>query len=1463
VDDERLRVKTVAERLNGELSDVARFQTVRWEEKHYKAHATFQTQIPEAGDCDIVVAIFWARLGSELPPEFPRMSDGNPYASGSAYEVLSAIEARKRQEQATPVTGETEGRHPDVYVFKKKSPPFPPPRNEKELAVNPLQWQRLKAFFERWFISPEGHFLAAFQNFETTDEFEIQLEKLLRSWMEESVLHGRAVLWPIATKGSPFRGLSFFDAAHARVFYGRARDVARAVDRLKAAAERKTPFLLIVGASGCGKSSLARAGLVPRLITSGVVSAVDQWRVAVMQVGNTPNLFEDLSEALFTGSDQNGLPGIPEIAEGDNKTPTELAKLLRGGDETSIRPIMRALERIAESERDRGGFERQVQVKLLLVIDQLDNLFAVDVAREQRASFARLLRALTASGQIWIVATLRAALYEPFLSELDLKTLKDAGADYDLAPPGPAELAEIVRRPAEAAGLDFERNAAGVSLDDRLLEEAGGADTLPLVQFTLQKLFENRRVGDKRTLLTVAAYDALGGIGGAIDQVAEYAFGDLGEAERDALPRLLRQLVIPVHESTADPAGRSALTIRAVHLAEAATNTVERRLIDALVEASILVLSKNDGVATVHLAHQRVLESWKRAKEIVASNIEFFRVRAEIGDQRRRWIASGRKAELLIARGLPLAEAEQILATHGAELDADTRSFITASRRRARLRRQLIVSVAGAFGVIVLAAYIQAQVNLNFARLTRAEQYLVEERPAAAHALAAEATGNGLFALLQQLFSKLGGTQDDSILVKTILKIAQPASAVPIFSAMLRDPTKPVGGQSVAFSPDGRHFAVADTDGKVTVFRTEDRSVRYVLRGHNEGEMVEAVRFSPDGKWLATASDDKTIRLWNLATFASRELGAADGHTSNVVDLAFHPTRPLLASASNDGHVMVWDIEKFLKLQDFPARKNASGAVSWALSVSFSHDGTLLASSDDDGRIIIRHAADWKTIREIATGRTDLISIDFSPDDRTVASASILGVLNFWNVATGDKLASLSDQRDKLWKVRFSPDGKLIAAASWDGSVRFWNAKTYNYAGTLDGNDLWVTDVAFFTDPAAKLPLLALTTDRSGAVRLWQLNALHPMFLTFHDSDRETLKGVYSGDRSLFATGARDGYMRLYHVLQSGGMEFICQAPHEDWVTSIAFAPSGNLVYSAGISEGQLHNSIKIWETAAAATAKNAAEIPSRQSPPECGARLPIDVGGNLVNELAVSSDGKTLAWVTLAGEVWLKDVALNRASYTLPYDGKGPLRTLDYSGDGKWLAVGGNDQGRAVKRVMLWDIAASKFAAPLAVHRSAIWHLRFSPNSDWLASDGDDGIFVWHPTPGNTPVAHLQVRSAPNGDIAFNATGNYFAFGAENREISLWSVGDWKKEYELDGLVGVRGVYGFDRDDNLAFDGEDGLVRILPKSTTQPPAGATITGEVKGVDVFFDTNLTSVPPVTPLICVDATCPPPASPPEP
>ena len=110
----------------------------------------------------------------------------------------------------------------------------------------------------------------------------------------------------------------------------------------------------------------------------------------------------------------------------------------------------------------------------------------------ERAAFAESLRQLVATGRVWVVATLRADLYEPLLKQPELKALKETGASLDLGPPGPAELAEIVRAPAAAAGLVFETDAEKGELDERLLADAKTADSLPLLQFTLRQLYERR-----------------------------------------------------------------------------------------------------------------------------------------------------------------------------------------------------------------------------------------------------------------------------------------------------------------------------------------------------------------------------------------------------------------------------------------------------------------------------------------------------------------------------------------------------------------------------------------------------------------------------------------------------------------------------------------------------------------------------------------------------------------------------------------------------------------------------------------------------------------------------------------------------------------------------------------------------------------------------------------------------------
>ena len=697
---ERSRLERVIERLNGEFQGVARLSAIRWETEFYKAHQTFQAQIPEAAQCDIVVAIFRSRLGTELPADFPRMENGEPYPSGTAYEVLSAI-----------ATAKASGL-PDVYVLRFPQPPSvrldDPDRAEIE-----AQWGRLKIFFDTWFRTPTGQFKAAFHTFASTDDFESQVEALLRKWLDEKILRGRSVVWPVEIKGSPFRGLDVFGAKHAPVFFGRSRDIAKAVDRLKDAAERGCALLLIEGASGAGKSSLVRAGLAPRLTAAGVVLRIDAWRVASMRPGElSGDPFAALANALFARSEdlpeyERGRPSaLPELSGGAFPRAADLAAQLAHADDTALKPLIGTLDAIARELRESGGYERDVTTALLLVIDQLDELFGL--AEETRTRFARLLNVLVRSQRVWIITTLRADLLDRFLAVPVLKQLKEDGASYDVAPPDSAELVEIVRGPAIAAGLHYDKDpATGETLDELLLGDAERPDLLPLLQFALNQLFEAAKQSEQPNLLSFAAYRALGGLAGAVDKEAEAALQVLGEAERARLPRLLRQLAAPSRDGDeAVSTGLNRFDIRPVALKDAAYDDGSAKLVRALVDARILRSSGAENQATIRLAHARVLDAWGRAKAIVAENVDFYRIRGDLEAQRRRWwSAAGRERRQLLLRDPDLANGIYLRKRWGEELSPALRSFIdeSDSAARASARRRWIVAGLVMFALGALA----------------------------------------------------------------------------------------------------------------------------------------------------------------------------------------------------------------------------------------------------------------------------------------------------------------------------------------------------------------------------------------------------------------------------------------------------------------------------------------------------------------------------------------------------------------------------------------------------------------------------------------------------------------------------------------------------------------------------------------------------------------------------------------
>jgi eukaryotic-like serine/threonine-protein kinase len=189
---ERGRVQAVAAKLNREYEGLVRFETVLWEEHFYKADRTFQAQIAESVACDIVVSIFWTRIGTELPAEFQCLPDGSPYPSGTAYELLTALDASRSRGV------------PDVYVFRKTADAVLPTTDTERRRQAQTQLDALEAFWGEWFKAEKGQFKAAFQTFPSTDAFEQQLEKLLRQWLETHGLLSRRLAWP-KEKGSPFR----------------------------------------------------------------------------------------------------------------------------------------------------------------------------------------------------------------------------------------------------------------------------------------------------------------------------------------------------------------------------------------------------------------------------------------------------------------------------------------------------------------------------------------------------------------------------------------------------------------------------------------------------------------------------------------------------------------------------------------------------------------------------------------------------------------------------------------------------------------------------------------------------------------------------------------------------------------------------------------------------------------------------------------------------------------------------------------------------------------------------------------------------------------------------------------------------------------------------------------------------------------------------------------------------------
>ena len=1364
---ERMRLERVTERLNGEFQGIVHIVPIRWETEFYKAHQTFQAQIPEAAQCDIVIAIFRSRLGSVLPADFRRMTNGEPYPSGTAYEVLTAIDASKAHG------------FPDVYVFRFPQPPSvqldDPKRNEIE-----TQWQHLKAFFDAWFKTPSGEFKAAFQSFASTDDFEAQAEVLLRNWLEEKVLHGRSLTWPAEIKGSPFRGLAAFGAKHAPVFFGRSRDITKVIDRLKDAAEKGCPFLLVDGASGAGKSSLVRAGLVPRLTAAGVVPSVDIWRVAVMRPAEiVGDPFAALARALLVAeadlpeAEQGRPPALPELSASDFPRADDLAALLAHADASAPKPILSTFSAIEQTAREKEGYSRAVKVALLLVVDQLDELFGADIGNDIRARFAQLLRLLARSGRVWVIATLRADLFDHFLSQKDLKQLKDDGSSYDLAPPDAAALAEIVRAPAAAAGLVYESDTkTGERLDERLLADAERADLLPLLQFTLNQLFEARERRDHGGQLTFAAYRALGGLEGAVEKEAEAAFARLGATEKARLPRLLRELVAPAGDST-KATGRAAFDIRPVPLADAAYDEASARLVQALIDARILLSSGEGGQATVRLAHARVLDSWQRASEIVADNADFYRIRAEVEEQRRRWDAAGRRRDLLIGRGRPLAEAESIVRNFSGELPTATREFVRRSGRRARLMQTLTAAAAVIFAAVAGVAVYEWRhtVSLQREAVEKRDQLLVSQSrflvDRANQGNQAGDAGTAMLLALQALPDTRSGVG------RPMVHEAEAA----LFAAYqdLKERIVLKGHDGVLWSarlaPDGKRIVTASEDKTARVWNAENGDQPAILRGHTEG--VRVASFSPDGRQVITGSTDKTARLWNAET---GQQSAVLEHDGVVRSAAFSSDGRRVVTASDDKTARIWDVQTGKQIAAL------TGHTARVRDAAFSPNGRYVLTSSDDKTARLWDSKTGEPVH-ILEGHTQSVrGVAFSPDGERAVTTSLDHSARVWSVETG-KQSVILGHGDVVTSAAFSPDGQRIVTASDDNTVPIWDAQMGERIVTLSGR------TAVYSPDGR-----SIVTSDGDTARIWNAdNGKLAMVLRGHRS--RVTGAVFSPDGRSVLTASDDKTARLWSAGTETNTQMAVLAAHTGSAGRAVFSPDGRRALTASDD-----NSVRLWDAEAGrqiATFTRAGSGMAAFSPdgrlvaiPDNNTVVVRDANTGeredrifqghsaAVQSVAFSADGRRIVTASddRTARVWDLQTGGQIAALT---EHTAPVRSAVFSPDGLRVVSTQTPQRSGNVTIvtsndsvaLLWDALSGRVILRFEGDMVQLYDATFSPDGKRIVTaSGDNTARIWDAATGK-PIAVLSGHSDSVLSAAFNSRGDKIVTASADETVRVWDA--------------------------------------------------------------------------------------------
>ncbi|MCY0991151.1 protein kinase [Nannocystis sp. ILAH1] len=1135
---------------------------------------------------------------------------------------------------------------------------------------------------------------------------------------------------PSGLEAAPFAGLAAFQEAAAARFFGRERDTAAVLARL-----RQQQLVVIAGPSGAGKSSLVRAGLIPALKRSGA-----RWDAFILRPGRRPllALADVLAQLASPPRDSAPAPDADALAALLPDRPGHAGALLRAHC------------------RAGGGH-------LLLFVDQFEELYTLGAAADERATFLACLESAAddASSPVRVVLAVRSDFLDRVAE--DRRFTSEVTRGLVLLPPlGPDALRDALVRPVEAAGYRFE----GADLVDEMLAAlASTRCPLPLLQFTAARLWDTR--DGARRLLTRASYRALGGVAGALSTHADAVLSTLAPREQQLARAILLRLVTP--ERTRAVVSLAELRALAPG-GDAAVQVVQR-----LAAARLLLIGAGDerDGATVELVHESLVERWARLRQWLDESRQDAQFLARVRAAAQQWRASGRAEGTLwrehaaeearvwldrrrrapeIAARLPLgADEEQYLAAVVARL----------GRAEARRRRRLFAVIAALVAIAAVVSWLAVR--------ARAEALRAHDQTARAEALAARADDEARQArnATRMAAARELEVSDPTTALALVRELEPPdlprewadlalrARDGGLYTTVL---PHPVRVQYAAFAPDERSVATAGEDHLVRLWH-DDREPR-VLAGH--GAKVCTVGFSPDGRLVVSASADRTIRLWPVDGGEPRVLR---GHDRAVTSAAFSPDGRRLVSTSSDHTVRVWPVDGGGEPRVLRGHSDAVSFAAWSPDgrriASTAYDATTRVWSAEGGEPLATfveghtcYAVDWSPDgARLVVGCNDdtprihdlarpegpprllaghdgpVMAVAWSRDGRRVLTGAYDATIRVWPLDGDGPPQVLRGHEGAIHSLAWSRDGRRILAGSWDRSARVWRPEGRPLPRAVRAEGVSMHAAAFAPDGRIAIA----EHDR---VRVWDPSRDGPDTVLRGHTD--AIYGLaWSPDGRRLATASTDATARVW---DPGGGEPRVLRGHDDWLAGVGWSPDGGRLATASGDR-----TARLWDLAD-------------------GRELAVLRHDEAVNTAEWSPDGARILTSSLdkAARVWGSD--------------RGELQVvLRGHHESVMSAVWSPDGGRVLTTsedmtARLWDPGSGAELAVLRGHVGGVTRGAWTRDGRWIATSSKDRtVRVWPADGAGDPLV-LRGHDATVNTAHWDREGRRIVSASHDGSVRLWT---------------------------------------------------------------------------------------------